>query len=204
VRDEKQKNKHVLRRSLTHSFSSLVTHLTEHIQLRSGPRKETDAAAFAKYFPRFLWVVRDFTLQLKDEKGDAISESEYLERALSDKHGSRSEEKNAIRKAIKRFFPARDCVTLVRPVESEAKLQSIDRTPYKELRDEFKKKMELVRDKILSEVEPKREGSTGRVISGAAWAALVRRYVEALNSGAVPNIADSWKRCSEVLCGRRC
>jgi hypothetical protein len=29
-----------------------------------------------------MWVVRDFTLQLEDEDGNEISQSDYLEKAL--------------------------------------------------------------------------------------------------------------------------
>lgn len=63
--------------SLPHLYCRLVTHLTEHIQLRTKA-KEQDSAQLAKYFPRFLWVVRDFSLQLKDESGSSISEAEYV------------------------------------------------------------------------------------------------------------------------------
>ena len=37
----------------------------------------------SQYFPIFLWVLRDFHLTLQDDKGGAITEKEYLERALS-------------------------------------------------------------------------------------------------------------------------
>ena len=43
---------------------------------------EDDGADFAQYFPTFLWLVRDFTLQLVNSDGQAFSSKEYLERAL--------------------------------------------------------------------------------------------------------------------------
>lgn len=36
----------------------------------------------AKYVPHFLWVIRDFALQLIDSNGRAIDERQYLETAL--------------------------------------------------------------------------------------------------------------------------
>ena len=33
-------------------------------------------------FPSFLWVLRDFALQMKNSSGDQISQKEYLESAL--------------------------------------------------------------------------------------------------------------------------
>ena len=46
---------------------SLVINLTKHIQIKqSGIHEDVDPEEFAKYFPSFMWVVRDFTLQLVD------------------------------------------------------------------------------------------------------------------------------------------
>jgi len=35
--------------------------------------------------PSFLWVVRDFALQLCDEDGKEINSKEYLEKALQER-----------------------------------------------------------------------------------------------------------------------
>jgi hypothetical protein len=43
---------------------------------------EEKRADISQYFPIFLWVLRDFHLTLQDEEGGAITEKEYLERAL--------------------------------------------------------------------------------------------------------------------------
>jgi len=41
----------------------LVVNLTKHIQVKSsGIQEEIDPQEFAKYFPSFMWVVRDFSL----------------------------------------------------------------------------------------------------------------------------------------------
>ena len=41
--------------------------------------EETDPDELAKYFPGFMWVVRDFSLRLLDLYGNTISSKEYLE-----------------------------------------------------------------------------------------------------------------------------
>lgn len=42
---------------------NLVVNLTKHIQIKSsGLQEELDPQELAKYFPSFMWVVRDFTL----------------------------------------------------------------------------------------------------------------------------------------------
>jgi hypothetical protein len=38
--------------------------------------------------PNFVWVVRDFSLQLIDDKGTHITQKEYLENALAQQKGS--------------------------------------------------------------------------------------------------------------------
>jgi len=57
--------------------------LTKHIQLRaSGIQDEIDPEELSKYFPTFMWVVRDFSLKLVDKDDEKISPKEYLEKAL--------------------------------------------------------------------------------------------------------------------------
>ena len=62
---------------------SLVINLTKHIQLKAkGGADDIDPEEYANYFPSFMWVVRDFTLQLVDQEGESITPREYLEKAL--------------------------------------------------------------------------------------------------------------------------
>jgi len=62
----------------------LIIHLTKNIQIYADKEKQDiDSNDYAKYFPHFLWVLRDFTLQLVDEDGEQITPKEYLEKALT-------------------------------------------------------------------------------------------------------------------------
>lgn len=70
--------------------------------------------------PSFIWVVRDFTLQLVDEEGTDMTSKEYLEKALLEKPGQ--QDKNEIRKHLKKFFADRDCCTMIRPLTNEDNL----------------------------------------------------------------------------------
>ena len=85
---------------------------------------ESDPDEVAKYFPSFLWVVRDFSLKLLDTFGNTLTPKEYFENAIQQQKGSSDqvETKNRIRRMIKHFFKDRDCFTLVRPVEEEKHL----------------------------------------------------------------------------------
>jgi hypothetical protein len=44
--------------------------------------ESADPEEVSKYFPAFLWVVRDFSLRLINQEGDKISSKQYLEDAL--------------------------------------------------------------------------------------------------------------------------
>ncbi|KAA0721318.1 Guanylate-binding protein 6 GTP-binding protein 6 [Triplophysa tibetana] len=64
-----------------------VTELTECIKVKSSEEEADDSSQFVKFFPKFIWAVRDFTLELKINGKDA-TENEYLEFALKLKHGT--------------------------------------------------------------------------------------------------------------------
>jgi len=102
-----------------------VVNLSKKIQVKQG--QEVNADEMAAYFPTFLWVLRDFALQLVDTDGNEISQKTYLENSLREVKGSSDsvEEKNRIRRLIRHFFQERDCFTVVRPVEDERLLQNL-------------------------------------------------------------------------------
>ena len=70
---------------------SLIVNLSKSIQVRnarvstagmsdmSANDHEDDPDELAKFFPSFMWVVRDFTLRLLDTDGNRINSKEYLE-----------------------------------------------------------------------------------------------------------------------------
>ena len=60
---------------------SLVVELTKHISVKSDG-KNASPSDFASYFPNFLWLLRDFALELIDEDNNVITPTQYLENAL--------------------------------------------------------------------------------------------------------------------------
>jgi hypothetical protein len=118
---------------------SLVANLTKNIHIKSQNCDEIELEDYSNYFPSFVWVVRDFTLQLVDARGEPISSKEYLEKALSLQRGYSEgvEAKNRIRSLLSTLFKERDCVTLVRPLTNEENLQNLDKLDFDQLRPEF-------------------------------------------------------------------
>ena len=76
--------------------------------------------ALARHLPSFVWVLRDFALDLVDEADRALTPDEYLERALAPTGRAESD---ATRRALAAYFPARACRTLPRPYADEAALR---------------------------------------------------------------------------------
>lgn len=147
------------------SSLGFIANLTRHIQTKSTHADEKDepnghnpedapvetGADFARFFPSFLWVLRDFTLELKNADGMDIDAKTYLEDALAPSgalsglviharfaqathhslllsaedsgYSAVERARNRVRKTITQSFPRRDCVPLVRPAGDEETLQ---------------------------------------------------------------------------------
>lgn len=169
----------------------LIIKLAKDIQIKTG--KTTKDQDPAQFFPSFLWVVRDFTLKLVDLEGKPLAPKEYLEKALEFQKGVSDaiEEKNRIRKLLKHFFQERDCVTMVRPLEDENQLQKLDELPDNMLRPEFVQQMDNARNKIFKKIRPK--SLNGNTFNGSRLVELIHAYINAINSGQVPNIEHAFQ-----------
>ncbi len=120
----------------------------------------------------------------------------YLEAGLAPQKGASEaiEQKNRVRRLLSGFFQTRDCVTLVRPVEDESLLQSLDSVAVEQLRPEFAVAMRALRSRILGQAPVKT--LHGRELDGPALISLAESYSHAINSGSVPNIGEAW----DALC----
>jgi hypothetical protein len=111
---------------------SLVTNLAKNIQVKNvvNPSLGKDLSS---YFPHFLWLLRDFVLELADEHGNPLTPTEYLESMLQEQEGlnERTQEKNRIRSLIKNYFKHRYCFTMIRPVINENDIQNLDKAKIK-------------------------------------------------------------------------
>ena len=182
---------------------SLVTEMTKHIRVRAGGdtggSQTSSSDALARFAPSFVWLLRDFYLDLED--GDAsITPAQYLESALRNVPNTTpsAEAKNQIRDSIRGLFPERECFPLVRPVNDEASLRRLDRVPPERLRPEFRDGLSALVNMLHARCRPKTVGSD--VLNGAALAGMAETYVAAINGGAVPTIATAWQSVAEAEC----
>lgn len=168
---------------------SLVLKVSEDIRVASADECDdgaaTDACALAEYMPKFHWVVRDFSLQLVNDKSEAMTPDEYLEGALRD---TKDADRNRVRHAIVRCFPERSCTTLVVPASCEDELQRLDTMPLSELRETFVQQFTAFRSTLLRDAPAKRV--MGHKVNGKMLAEMARGFVDAINRGAAPVITN--------------
>ena len=181
---------------------SLVVNLTKNIHLKSqnSDTGEMDCEDYSSFFPSFIWVVRDFTLQLVDNDGEPLTSKEYLERALITQKGFSDsvESKNRIRRLLQTFFKERDCFTMIRPLMDEENLQNLDKLDFDKLRPEFFEQVIIMRKRVLNRIKPKTLNN--RNLNGEMYVNLMKSYVGAINNGAVPNIENAWT----YICKNEC
>nr|XP_021327821.1 guanylate-binding protein 2-like [Danio rerio] len=190
-----------------------VTELTECIKVKSSDEDVDDSTEFVKFFPSFIWSVRDFTLERKIDGKDA-TEDEYLEFALKLKPGTSKKitSFNLPRECIQKFFPSRTCFTFPFPTAPE-KMSTLESLSPADLSTEFlevtKRFCKFVFDK--SEVKRLKDGHTvtGRGDSKGnskklfynivvdlfsslkVLGSLTKMYVNTISSGAVPCLENA-------------
>lgn len=153
--------------------------------------------------PKFIWLIRDFSLDMVDpDTGRPISSKEYLDVCLRKKvnnyfinkiSGKNSSDNNSIRENILKFFPDRDCYTLVRPADSEDELRNLNSIEFNKLKSEFRSGILELKNKIFRETTSKR--IKGKKLNGLSLANLIVDFVNAINKGAVPNINNAYICC---------
>uniref|UniRef100_A0A8C4YFC0 GB1/RHD3-type G domain-containing protein n=1 Tax=Gopherus evgoodei TaxID=1825980 RepID=A0A8C4YFC0_9SAUR len=163
-----------------------VSELTEHIKVkaRRGDDAEEDTE-FVRFFPSFVWAVRDFTLELRIE-GQLVTEDQYLEHALALRKGNSKKvmDYNLPRQCIRSFFPTRTCFVFVQPV-SRQEMGQLDSLPTSALDPQFLEQTRRFCDYVFqcSNIKMVKGGIP---VNGRRFGALVRSYVDTIRSGQVP------------------
>ena len=137
--------------------------------------------------PKFIWVLRDFSLDKIDpETGEEISSNEYLELCLRNKNSKNSMENNLIRENIIKYFKERECITLPRPVDEESDLHKLNEIPFCKLKPNFREEFLNLKKIIYEKAKIKKIGS--KKINGLILVELLVSFINSLNSKIIPNI----------------
>ncbi|XP_033014175.1 guanylate-binding protein 1-like isoform X1 [Lacerta agilis] len=169
-----------------------VTELTKRIKVKSTPAKdsegeEEDSGDFLRFFPAFVWAVRDFSLLLK-LNGKPITEDEYLENALKRKKDN-PEKLDLAKKCIRQYFPSRKCFVFDRPA-SRRDLEELEDLPESKLNPEFLEQVQHFCRYIHEQAQAK-VIQGGHTVTGTSLGHLVVTYVDAISSGSIPCIENA-------------
>nr|XP_055045678.1 guanylate-binding protein 6-like isoform X2 [Misgurnus anguillicaudatus] len=166
-----------------------VTELTEYIKIKS-PDEVVDDSEFVKFFPSFIWAVRDFTLQL-NINGQDTTEDEYLEFALKLKLGisTQANNYNLPRECIRKYFPSRKCFTFPFPTNPEnvSYLETLDPA---DISKHFLEVTDRFSHFIFNQSQVKHL-KDGHKVTGRVLGHLAKTYVETISSGAVPCLENA-------------
>ncbi|KAK2900653.1 hypothetical protein Q8A67_008768 [Cirrhinus molitorella] len=166
-----------------------VAELTEQIKIRSAEasdEEEAEDSEFVRVFPSFIWVVRDFTLDLEID-GKKVTEDDYLEYALQLKKGlsKKNSDYNLPRQCIKRYFPSRKCFVFPLPVKTREDMTRLEILQDQDLVQQFLEVSGHFCDHIFVNSAVKTLKG-GHIVTGQMLGGLVEIYVDTISSGEVP------------------
>ena len=185
---------------------SLVTHVAQLLHIRdpsdtAASSPSSVAAGVAELFPSFLWLLRDFTLELVTPTGEPITEDQYLDRALQpvDAAIPEAESKNATRKTLRECFRHLHCCTLVRPAIDEEILQNLGTADLSQTREAFQQQLGALRGMVLNDCREKH--IRGAPVGGAGLLALSESFVAAVSGsdGPAASLADAYTDAARAM-----
>ena len=143
--------------------------------------------------PLFIWLLQDFSMELKDIKGNIISSNEYLENFLfhivflikSEKNRNNQSDLK-IKKSFTSIFKNRECITLVSPSEDKSDQEDLSKIPFNKLNPLFLAQFSVLKEKIFKNIQPKIV--EGIEMDGNTIVGLISYFVEVINKGSSPNI----------------
>ncbi|KAL2086085.1 hypothetical protein ACEWY4_017144 [Coilia grayii] len=176
-----------------------VTELTNQIRVKSEAARDEDGedCEFVRFFPGFVWAVRDFTLERKID-GRGVNEDEYLDFALQLKKGLAPKigTYNLPRQCIRNFFPTRRCFTFPFPTTPE-NMKHLDSMSESELCPDFLRVADRFCTYVFTESCVKTVQG-GHRVTGSRFSHLVKIYVDTINSGSVPCLENAVVAMAEI------
>ncbi|XP_072890073.1 guanylate-binding protein 1-like isoform X1 [Hemitrygon akajei] len=174
-----------------------VTELSKRIQMKAQP-DDCDSREFVRFFPEFVWVLRDLTLDMHID-GKDVTPNEYLEHSLKLKDREISEqdkEYNELRRCIRNHFPSRCCFAFPTPTFRK-KLKQLQELEDKDLDEEFVTERQNLINYIYTHKKVKRVVG-GQLVTGRRFAELTKVYMSKMADGFLPCVESSVAKLAEV------
>ncbi|XP_061101575.1 guanylate-binding protein 1-like isoform X2 [Conger conger] len=175
-----------------------VTELTKHIKVKSIKEKEEDTTTdYVRFFPNFVWAVRDFTLELMID-GKAATADQYLENSLKLKNGASKAViiSNDARECIRNYFQDRKCFVFDHPGSKE-QLKELDKLPDSKLDPRFVEQTSAFCDYVFS-CSKEKTMKGGISVTGNLLGNLAVTYVDAIRCGSVPCLENAVDALSQI------
>ncbi|XP_072889490.1 guanylate-binding protein 1-like [Hemitrygon akajei] len=174
-----------------------VTELSKRIQMKSQ-RDGCSSWNFVRFFPEFVWVIRDLILDM-NINGKDVTPNEYLEHILKLKDSDSSEQDkkyNELRRCIRDNFPSRCCFAFPIPAHRK-KLKQLQELEDKDLDEDFVTERQNLIDYIHTHKKVKRVVG-GQLVTGRRFVELAKAYVGMMADEVLPCVESSVAKLEEV------
>lgn len=168
--------------------------------------EEPETFDLKKYFPDFLWLLRDAILSVPPgPDGKPMTPTEYLKTKVCKRGATFNEtESDRVGKAILTIFPSIECITIESPSTDPEVMRNI---ALKQdcLNPRFNEQIECLVAYLLSHVHPKNGFIDGQLVDGPLLAEIASDFLKAVNTpDSIPCIGDTWQvavnhRCTKAL-----
>ncbi len=171
-------------------FGSITSGSLDDIQAAGevAERMKRQAKKFGDNLPELFWILRDFSLNLVSDQGDPITATQYVEQSLEKLHPD-------FANSIKRLFPQRMAIGLVRPCIKESDLAIM-----RNILPAFKTGLSQVKQNVFS-TKQKMVGSVP--MTGALLLTMAETYCSLIvDKTIVPEMDNVWTAVTKVASER--
>uniref|UniRef100_A0A4W5NTB7 GB1/RHD3-type G domain-containing protein n=1 Tax=Hucho hucho TaxID=62062 RepID=A0A4W5NTB7_9TELE len=147
-----------------------VTELTEHIKVKSNQRDGEESSEYLRYFPSFVWTVRDFTLTLEVD-GRPITANEFNLPKCHD------QAYNLPRSCLRNYFSPRWCFVFERPASGD-KMRRMEELTDADLEPAFVEQAKEFCDHVFMEAKTKTLKQGLKVTGRREYYKVLKEYLE--------------------------
>ncbi|CAK85405.1 unnamed protein product (macronuclear) [Paramecium tetraurelia] len=179
----------------------LTTTLAKNIQVQDQNKESVNESQIKYFTPKFVWILRDYVLEMRDQQQRELTPKEYMENCLTDEsqYIKQNEQSKKIRKSLLNFFKERHCFPLITPVD-DTQLKNVDQLALNQLRPEFQKTLMKLKEYLINNCSPKQIHSEN--VNGRMFCAMLDNYISVINRGGVPNIDTAWDSILKNECAQ--
>lgn len=156
--------------------------------------------------PFLLWLLRDLSPEMLCPEGsEPMLPDDYLEHVVcggtrSGAEPGQSLNSDEVRRGIFRFCGRRSCLALPSPLE--AGTRDLSKTPLNSLQEDFRLGYEAFQAQLLRRCRDNPKMVGNQPLGCAGLAALLRKFVVAMNDGRLVGMAAAWDAVQHNACGK--